>query len=164
MGPIKDSLGLEQGGVNSDKLYKLCNNNQLSTAQLSQLGVDCGVEVVSCVGLADDTALISDCIYKLSNLVYLTEQYCSLYHVTLVPEKTKLLSFIPPCDQDSAMYSKIVNPITLAGRPITFCDSAEHVGILRTAEGGNMPQIMNRISAHSWAVKGILFCGMAKYH
>ena len=96
MGPIRDSLGLEQGGVSSDKLYKLCNNNQLAVAQLSQLGVDCGADVVSCIGLADDTALVSDCIYKLSNLVYLTEQYCSSYHVTLVPEKTKLLAFLLP--------------------------------------------------------------------
>ena len=40
MGPIEDSLGVEQGGVNSDKIYKLCNNHQLSTAQMSSLGVD----------------------------------------------------------------------------------------------------------------------------
>ena len=33
MGPIHDLLGLEQGGTLSDKLYKLCNNNQLTTAQ-----------------------------------------------------------------------------------------------------------------------------------
>ena len=164
MGPIRDSLGLEQGGVNSDKLYKLCNNNQLSAAQLSQLGVDCGADIVSSIGLADDTALVSDSIHKLANLVYLTEQYCSSYHVTLVPEKTKLLAFIPPCDQHSALYSKLINPITLAGRPINFCDSAEHVGILRTVEGGNMPHIMSRISAHRRAVKGILHCGIAKYH
>ena len=32
MGPIEDSLGIEQGGVNSNKIYKLCNNHQLSTA------------------------------------------------------------------------------------------------------------------------------------
>ena len=64
MGPIHDSLGLEQGGCNSDRLYKLCNNNQLSTAQLSQLGIDCGPAVISSIGLADDSVILSDCIYK----------------------------------------------------------------------------------------------------
>ena len=33
MGPINDKLGLEQGGVNSDRLYKSCNNSQLNEAQ-----------------------------------------------------------------------------------------------------------------------------------
>ena len=87
MGPIDDLLGLEQGNVNSDRLYKLCNNNQLRTAQLSQLGVDCRAAIVSCVGQADDTILVSDDIYKLAALVHLTEEYCAAYHVTLVPEK-----------------------------------------------------------------------------
>ena len=35
MGPIYDTLGLEQGAVNSDRLYKLCNNSQLKEAQSS---------------------------------------------------------------------------------------------------------------------------------
>ena len=47
MGRIDDDLGLEQGGVNSDKLYKNCNNNQLSVAQKSELGVNAGAAVVS---------------------------------------------------------------------------------------------------------------------
>ena len=50
MGPIADRLGVEQGGVNSDKTYKLCNNVQLTTAQESGLGVDLGSVVVSAVG------------------------------------------------------------------------------------------------------------------
>ena len=29
MGPILDKLGVEQGGVNSDRLYKLANNAEL---------------------------------------------------------------------------------------------------------------------------------------
>ena len=82
----------------------------------------------------------------------------------LYQKKTKLLAFTPPSDKHSAMYNKLMNPITLAGRPIDFCDSAEHVGVLRTAEDGNMPHILNRISAHRRAVKGILHCGMAKFH
>ena len=164
MGPIRDSLGLEQGGYNSGDLYKLNNNNQLTTAQLSQLGVPVGPVVVSSVGQADDVLLSSDCIFKLLSLVYLTENYCQEYHVTLVPEKTKLMVFSPPGQEDIVNLAKAVNPITVAGLPIQFTDSAEHVGILRTTEGGNMPHILGRISAHRGAVAGVLHTGLAKGH
>ena len=164
MGPIHDFLGLEQGNVNSDRLYKLCNNNQLSTAQLSQLGISCGPVVVSCVGQADDTIILSDCIYKLSCLVNLAEEYCSNYHVTLVPEKTKLLVFSSPAHTHSVNLAKIVNPITVSGKPICFTETAEHVGILRSDTAGNMPHILGRIAAHRRAVQGILHCGLAKGH
>ena len=42
MGPIDDTIGVEQGGVNSDRIYKLWNNVQLTTSQESSLGVDHG--------------------------------------------------------------------------------------------------------------------------
>ena len=58
MGPIVDTIGVEQGGVNSDRLYKLCNNVQLTTAQLSGLGVHLGDIIVSSIGQADDTARV----------------------------------------------------------------------------------------------------------
>ena len=35
MGPIQDRRGLEQGAVNSDRLYKLCNNEQLIEAHVA---------------------------------------------------------------------------------------------------------------------------------
>ena len=95
MGPIHDKLGVEQGGVNSDRIYKLCNNVLLSTAQKSELGVDLGSVVVSSIGQADDTALVSDCLIKLYGLLHLATNYCQKYHVQLVAEKTKLLAFTP---------------------------------------------------------------------
>ena len=162
MGPIHDELGLEQGGVNSDRVYKLCNNNQLKTAQRSELGVKVGPAVVSAIGQADDTSLLSDSLSKLAGLVHLAEEYCSAFHVTLVPEKTKLLSY-SPASYDNFL-SEILNPIKVAGLKIPFSPSAEHVGILRTAEGGNMLHLLGRVSAHRRAVASILFTGMAKGH
>ena len=164
MGPIHDSLGLEQGGFNSGDLYKLNNNNQLTVAQLSQLGIPVGSLVVSCLGQADDVVILSDNLYKLLALVYLTEEYCRAFHVTLVPEKTKLLAFCPPGQEDVVNLAKHLNPITVGGLPIPFTESVEHVGILRTTEGGNMPHILGRISAHRGGVAGVLHCGMAKGH
>jgi hypothetical protein len=43
LGPIKDTQGVEQGGCPSDRVYRLTNNEQLETAQRSQLGVDMGL-------------------------------------------------------------------------------------------------------------------------
>ena len=50
----------EQGGVNSDEIYKFCNNVQLSTAQKSCLNL--ASVVVSAIGQADDTVFMSDCL------------------------------------------------------------------------------------------------------
>ena len=37
-----DTMGVEQGGCFSDKIYRLVNNVQLETAQQSELGVNLG--------------------------------------------------------------------------------------------------------------------------
>ena len=52
MGPIDDSIGVEQGGVNSDRLYKLTNNSQIRVAQSSMLGCNIGSMVTPCIGQA----------------------------------------------------------------------------------------------------------------
>ena len=100
MGPILDKLGVEQGGCLSDRQYKLANNEQLATAQLSMLGISMNGICVSSIGQADDTSLLSDSLSKLAGLVHLAEEYCSSFHVTLVPEKTKLLSYSPAAYDD----------------------------------------------------------------
>ena len=95
MGPIKDLRGYEQGAVNSDRLYKLCNNSQLLEAESSGLGVDIGQVHVGAIGQADDVVLLTTCLVKLACLLHLTSLYCQREHVELVPEKTKLLAWSP---------------------------------------------------------------------
>ena len=163
MGPIKDKLGVEQGGVNSDKLYKLCNNTQLSTAQHSEQGVTMGPVKVSSIGQADDTGLLSNSIFRLNNLVHLTSEYCAQYQVELVPEKTHLLAYCPNGQENEVFFQKLVSPISIDGTRISFSDSAEHVGIVRSILG-NMPAIFSRVSAHKKAVNSVLASGMAKNH
>ena len=87
MGPASDVTGFEQGGINSSDYYKLYNNEQLVTAQESELGVDVGSGIISAVGQADDVVLMSNDIYKLQLLIKLNEEYCQNYRV-----KTKLLA------------------------------------------------------------------------
>ena len=95
MAPIHDTLGVEQGGCLSDRLYKLANNEQHQVPQSSGMGVDVTHACISSIGLADDSALLSNDVFKLQNLVLLTQEYCAKNHVELVPEKTKLLCFVP---------------------------------------------------------------------
>ena len=85
MGPIMDLLGVEQGGINSDRLYKLANNDQLTVAQHSNLGIDIQSSIISAIGQADDSALQANDIHSLQNLLILTLEYCKRYNVTLVP-------------------------------------------------------------------------------
>ena len=164
MGPILDKLGVEQGGVNSDRIYKLCNNVQLSTAQKSGLGINLGSVVVSSIGQADDTVLLSNSIVKLYCLLYLAIDYCRQYHVELVPEKTKLLVLSPKSCASSVKIQKLSNPLAIDGHKISFSTSAEHVGILRSSDGSNMPYILDRLSAHKNSLRALLPAGMALSH
>ena len=80
MGPLLDEQGLEQGGVQSSDFYKIFGKEQLVTAQESSLGVPLGPVTVSGVGLADDTALLSNNLVQLYFLLHLTAIFCSKYH------------------------------------------------------------------------------------
>ena len=160
MGPIRDKHGLEQGGGNSSDLYKLYNNEQLETAQKSEQGVYLGRDqVISAVGLADDTVFAANRISNLSNILYLTVNYCHKYNVSLCPEKTKLLRFSNMHETEM----ETMNPIIINGKQIYFSEAAEHVGILRS-EDGNLPNLLNRITAHRKALGATLFTGLAQRH
>ena len=163
VGPIHDRLGVEQGGINSDRLYKLANNNQLKVALHSKLGADMGSMVIPIIGQADDTGLLANSIHELQNLLTLTLEYCEKYSVTLVPEKTKLLAFSPPGCELLTDYAKIISPVNINGTFIPFTDSAEHVGIVRSIHG-NRPNILARLAAHRKAFFAVLPAGLAKGH
>ena len=107
MGPICDTLGLEQGAVNSDRLYKLCNNSQLKEAQSSGLGLDIAGVPVAAIGQADDVALLTHSPFNLACLLHHTFQHCMRQHVCLVPEKTKLLAWTPSKLRNSTELLKL---------------------------------------------------------
>ena len=91
-GPIRDEHGLEQGGISSSDCYKLYNNEILTLAQESKLGVKLNNSLtISAVGQADDTAVVSNDLQKLKHLLHLVLDYCTKYNVTLSPSKTKLV-------------------------------------------------------------------------
>ena len=98
--------------------------------------------IVSSIGQADDTVLLSDCLVKLYGLLHLAVQYCQQYHVELVPEKTKLLAFAPSTESSLLDIQKLYNPLKLGNLDIGFSNSGEHVRILRSTEG-NMPIILD---------------------
>ena len=163
MGPIFDEHGLEQGGCNSSDLYKIYNNNLLKKVQRSEQGIDLGDGlVVSAVGQADDVALLSNCIHSLYNLLSLTLSFCQQFNIDLCADKTKLLLIT---NNNSDINSKTIpiNPITIDSKQISFTESAEHVGVIRSTQG-NIPHICGRISAHRKALGALLFSGIAQSH
>ena len=165
MGPIQDTRGLEQGGIFSSDLYKLYNNEQAQTAQVSGLGVSLdkrSINVVSCISLADDAVLLSNEFVDLKNLLHLTVMYCSKYGVELVPDKTKLVAFAKKNDE-TATYVGNTSSVTLDGNEIFFSEEAEHLGILRASSGNNI-SIMNRISAYRKQIFSLLPTGLAYHH
>ena len=169
VGPIFDTTGLEQGGVFSSDKYKLYNNEQAISSQQSKLGVphrdteEHGDTVVSCISLADDAVLLSNSIHNLKNLLFLTTEYCKKYEVELVPDKTKLLAFCKSEDDHLVRYAKLASTISLDGRPIPFSQQAEHLGIVRSSSG-NLPNLVERFSAHKKKLFSVLPAGLALHH
>ena len=165
MGPIRDELGVEQGGVNSDREYKLANNEELLITQNSNLGVQlCPSVHVASVGQADDVALASNCIFKLQGLLHLAMEYASNYHIQMVPEKTKLLCYVPRGQEGIAEYWQTACPLTMAGLRIPFSLQADHVGILRNSAPGNMASVLARVTAFNRALHAVMPAGLARRH
>ena len=164
LGLIEDKRGLEQGAVNSDRLYKLYNNTQLTEAQDSGLGIMLGDIITASIGQADDCALISDCPVKLQCLLYLTSLHCVRKHVELVLEKTKLLVWSPSSQKSKTNLLKLQCPLTFDSHMIRYVESAEHVGVRRSTTGGNMSNIVERIAAHNRAIGSLLHTGLARHH
>ena len=163
MGPIRDTRGLEQGGISSSDQYKIYNNEQADVAHSSLLGVPFLNLTISCISLADDTVLLSNHLYNLENLLFLTKRYCSKYDVVLVPEKTKLISFHKK-DCDEAIYERATSNISLHSCELPFASKAEHLGIIRTEDLSDMEYVLDRLSAHRKQLFSVLPAGLALHH
>ena len=158
--PIHDKRGLEQGGIPSSELYKIYSNELLILAQKSGLGVEMGRGLVlSAVGQADDSVLMSNDLQFLNLLFQLAINYCLKYNVQLSPSKTKLMMILPQNQQIIIPY----NPIRINGAEVKFVNEAEHVGVTRSTDG-NMTNILQRIAAFKGALGAIISCGLARGH
>ena len=163
VGPGFDDTGFEQGAVNSSDYYKLYNNEQLTTAQRSNLGVPMNNVTISAIGQADDVVLISNDIDNLYLLSWLTERYCQKYRVKLVPSKTTLLAYCTSKQTELVDHAKQVNRVTICGQKVQFSTELDHVGITRS-NSSNLQHIANRITAHKKAMAAVLSAGIARSH
>ena len=82
----------------------------------------------------------------------------------MVPEKTKLLCYTPRGQGLDTYYWRVVSPISMQGMKIGFSEEAEHVGILRSTQAGNVANLLSRESAHTKAVHAVLPAGLARDH
>ena len=94
--------------------------------------------VLTGVGQADDTVLMSNDMQKLQLIFHLALQYCEKFNVKLSPSKTKLMRILPP------KFEKI--SFNIQDKEVEFVDQVEHVGVIRSTQG-NMPNIMERITS-----------------
>ena len=82
-------------------------------AQKSNLGVPLAQNlVISGIGQADDTVLLSNDLHKLFCLLVLTLEFCSKYNVELCAEKTRLQMF-PSISNPSPDTRSFLNPIKI---------------------------------------------------
>ena len=116
------------------------------------------------MGQADDVALVSNDPHKLQGLVHLALQYARDCHITLVPEKTKLLCYTPRGQELHTQYWESVSPIAITNLKIPFSREADHVGILRSTSPGSMSALLSRMTAHTRAVYSVLPAGLARGH
>jgi hypothetical protein len=173
MGPIHDTMGVEQGGRPSDRVYRLVNNEQLETAQKSELGIDMGLavsangdvhrQVLGGVGQSDDVGLLANSLASLKCLLHLTKLYCDKYQVKLVWSKTKLIVLNTKQTEMTSMVELATTTITVDGELISPCSQATHVGVVRSVNG-NTPHIVERLSAHRKAMYSLFYAGLAKGH
>ena len=163
VGPGKDDTGFEQGAVNSSDYYKIYNNEQLKTAQRSNLGVNMKDIVISAIGQADDVVLVSNSIDNLKHLAWLTERYCQKYRVKLVAAKTKLIAYCTPKQSELVEHAKLINRVTICEEKVEFSSELDHVGIIRN-NSGNLQHIVGRLSAHKKAMAAVLSAGLARSH
>ena len=120
LGPIHDTVGVEQGGVSSSDQFQLVNGAELDMTNGSGLGLDMGAVSVAAIGQADDVALVSPHPAALQSLLNLSEAFSASTSLTNVPEKTKLLAYPAKGDTSSISYWQEVMPIVMAGAPSPF--------------------------------------------
>ena len=135
----------------------------LGISSKGQVRTRLGPIVVSGVGQADDSALVSNDLHSLNFLLQLTNDFCRKYQVQLSSDKTKLLVYHRKDQQATVDYWQHINPIKVNGIPIKFSETAEHVGMLRSVVG-NLPSLLARISAHKRALGAVLHSGLARSH
>ena len=163
MGPIHNILGLEQGSVSSSDYWKMYNRSQLDMCQQSELGVPMFDQVVSAIGQADNTAAVSTDLSSIQLFMNLNLHFSETHNIKFCPPKTHLQVFHRPSQSDIVYLDSLLNPVNISGHKVEFSTSAEHVGVIRSVTG-NMPNILNRISAHRKALYSVLSVGLARGH
>ena len=154
---------MEQGGVSSGDLFQLVNGEELEVTNSAGLGLNLGGISLGSVGVADDVALISPSPHALQSLLNISESLTSSRCMVNMPEKTKLLVYNPKVKNCSDYWESAL-PITMAGATLSSSTQAEHVGVLRSTCGTNLPALTNRIAAHAKSLYGVIAVGMARNH
>ena len=69
-----------------------------------------------------------------------------------------------PKRKDVSFDHDTFSPLKLNGQDIVFSNEAQHLGVIRSTESGNMPAIMDRLAAHRKQLFSLLPLGLASHH
>ena len=163
MWPIHDERGVEQGGVSSGDEFQLVNSEELVVTNTSGLGINMGAVTVGSIGVADDVVLLSPSPHALQSQLNLSQSLTADRYMVNVQEKTKLLAYAPKGDY-SIPYWQAASPLVMAGSTLPLSQQADHVGVLRTTSGSNLPSITARIAGHTRSLYSVISCGMSRNH
>ena len=163
MGPIHDQRGVEQGGISSGDQFQLVNAEELITTNNSGLGLNMGGISLASLGVEDDVALLSPSPHCLQALLNLSQDLTASKSMINVPEKTKLLAFSPKGDISAAYWQEEM-PLNMARASLSLSSQADHVGVLRSTTGSNLPSITSRIAGRTKSLYAVISCGMARNH
>ena len=73
------------------------------------------------------------------------------------------MAFAAPRHKTLIDFTKLTSRLVIENTEIKFSETADHVGIVRSSSG-NLPHIMDRISAHRKALYAVLPSGIARKH
>ena len=119
--------GNRQGHVRASGHFKVYINPLLKQLKSSNLGFNLGPFCITCVGVADDTYVLSSTPSGLQSALDIVSHYANQYQLKFNAGKTKLV--VTGSQTDMKFYTE-TGPWHLNGEKIPVVDNNVHLGLL----------------------------------
>ena len=106
--------GLRQGCVLSPTLFNIFINDLPGTLKAVYRGIQFGDIFVCCLLYADDLVLLADCPQNVKTLLYLLENWCRTWKISINNEKSAIVHFRPkrgPCSSEVFLFNGTSIPV-----------------------------------------------------
>ena len=156
MGPIGDSQGVEQGGIESSNMFQLITDSELKALNAYGLGIPRGDLNLTTLGKAVNQVLLTTSHSRAQSLVNVALKMASTNNLRNIPSKTKILIKNPKPSPTSTT-------LNVDGTDVTASAETKHLGIVKSFhQTSNSPALFARITVHSKSLYATLNLGLAK--